>query len=280
MLFAQTGTNSTVPRKIADAEVNPYLIALWWIVPLAIAAIWIAITVRSNNAKAKAKAKQRLSQAEATKSKEIKKTPPSSVTVGSETTPIDSSETRRQTDRQPKKKKEKTKSKQKTEPITPSVSASPEVATGDMIAEKQSTELEASNANPAIAEPKPSNAIFEPLRDASRGRRKVYNDESMDNRDERGDSTSRENDAYNQIFGGKFERIIPKQSLRSVANRWPTEETQPAKTAMPVVASTQPSNPVATPTNANSETQVETPAPAKGLKSFVSKVKSMPETPE
>ena len=221
MLFAQTGTNSTVPRKIADAEVNPYLIALWWIVPLAIAAIWIAITVRSNNAKAKAKAKQRLSQAEATKSKEAKKTAPSSVTVDSETTPIDSSETRRsQVDRQPKKKKEKTKSKQKTETITPSVSASSEVAASDTIVATKSTELEASNANPAIAEPKPSNAIFEPLRDASRGRRKVYNDESMDSRDERGDSGARENDAYNQIFGGKFERIIPKQSLRSVANRW------------------------------------------------------------
>ncbi len=276
MLFAQTGTNPILPKTPLEAEVNPYLIALWWLVPLVIAAIWIALTVRSN--KIKSDRRQRINAMDASKSKELKKSsPPNEEAFSiSASTPSSTSNVPPKTGLNTSKK-EKNKRKQKAKPPVSAAEAPTLVVPPEKISALHATETQASTASPA--EPKPSNAIFEPLRDASKGRRKAFADATFDNRDAREESVSRENDAYNQLFGGKFERIIPKQSLRSVASRWPAPEPEQPKTSAPVVARTPQSVKTIVPETI-AETRLETPGPAQGLKSFVSKVKSVPADAE
>ncbi len=276
MLFAQTGTNSVLPIVPLEAEVNPYLIALWWIVPLAIAAIWIALIVISN--KAKTKTRRRLNAEDVSKSKEPRKSAPSNEDATRVPSSTESSESRKiPTAGQIKKKKDKNKGKQKTKPPVPvELDSASLVQSETMASSAKGPESPASAASQAIAEPKPSNAIFEPLSDASKGRRKAFANEIFNSRESREDSSPRENDAYDQLYGGKFERIIPRQSLRSVANRWPTADTQPTKSSAVVVSRSTPAAPAVAP-DSIAQSLPETPAPVKGLASFVSKVKSSPD---
>jgi len=281
MLFAQTGMTSSLPRKPAEPEVNPYMIALWWIVPLALAAVWIALIVRSNQTKYRIK--RASNQEDSLKSKEQRKVAISIETPDAIRDPAAPPDLRTPQLSSKKSKKEKSKGKQKekgpvsaqeTAPISDTSRKASESREAVVQAETPTTTAIASSA----IEPKPSTAIFESLRDATRGRRKAFVQENFDNRESRDDSSSRENDAYNQLFGGKFERIIPKQSLRSVANRWPAAEATASKSNAPSVARMQPSPPAIAPA-ATTQTLPENPAPAEGLKSFVSKVKNSPETP-
>ncbi len=323
MLFAQTGTASIPSSKKAEAEVDPYMIALWWIVPLALFALWVAFKVRSNHAKARAN--QRLNQSEPSKSKELKRMAPRHIDEDSPSTENRSSATAastavtnvndstatalspdlgsranyQKTSGQSKKKKEKSKGHQPTQPKPPKESPPTAAPTSDPIAAATMAGSQPPNENQPPLEPKPSSAIFEPLRNASLSRRKSSPEQTRDDREDRVDSISKENDAYNQIFGGKFERIIPKQSLRTVANRWPAEATQPPKKPVPASVRTPSSSSDGIPANSNLNTgkpapnpldstsssvsdsaaaPSATPAPAKGLKGFVSKVKSLPNT--
>ena len=123
-----------------------------------------------------------------------------------------------------------------------------------------------------MPESKPVNAIFEPLRDAVKERkRQKYGEESSDQFESNDSSRQREPDLVSQLFGGKFERIVPKASIRSYANRWPAAEAQQVKLTP---ASTPRPQPIATAIPAAVSVPVPvTSAPEMGLKSFVSKVK-------
>jgi hypothetical protein len=284
MLFAQTGTTNTLSNPSAVEEVNPYMIALWWLIPLAIAAVWIALTVRSNQAKERRK--KAINQSETTKSKDQRRAPLTSQSSASMDTTLPMQDKPNSTPSstssstgQKKSKKDKSKVKTAAEPTDRESIQTNETAVSTV---PNTLEANVAAISPALSatqpntETKPSSAIFEPLRDAARSRRKSYPDDNSESRDSRGDSSLRDNDAYNQLFGGKFERIIPKQSLRSVASRWPVSES-PLKTQTPAVTRAQPTVQNVLPVAETLESP-KMPEPVKGLKSFVSKVKSLPES--
>ena len=131
--------------------------------------------------------------------------------------------------------------------------------------------------SPSLA---PVNAIFEPLFDVVQHRKK-----STATPPEMPSHTNQTN-VPAQSSGGKFERnIVTAAATRSIASRWPTtatQQTRSEKVLIPRPRFTPETdltvNPKNAPTQAavSSPTNEETPAavPTKGLKSFVTKVKS------
>ena len=139
----------------------------------------------------------------------------------------------------------------------------------DLNTQSDVTSTAASNAEVSSPAPvsAPVNAIFEPLREVSQRRRKQA--EPLEN----ADSEYMASEPLNPMAGGKFERIIPKINLRSASNRWPVSSIQ--QVTAPVAAPRHLES-AATATKASTAIPISaepTLPPAKGLKSFVSKVK-------
>jgi hypothetical protein len=265
MLIAQTGTQAT-PSTIAESQGTNDFMSWWWLLPLA--AVILSLILYSRNRKAQPKASDRKKDA---KSSRIS-TADTNRREGLEDRQ-DAAKQSLPTAQQKKRKKEKGKGNRKN---TPSLASKTEPQIAAKPAEP-SVESVATQPAPSTAEvlaaPKPSIAIFEPLRDASKGRRKASVE--FASAETLPETFSRPKEVES-LFGGKFERAIPKPSLRTVANRWP-QPASPHQTVSHVAESAQV---LAEPANLPSpKASVELlspppPPPAKGLSSFVSKVKS------
>ncbi len=271
MLIAQT--------TAIDSQGNSTVSILWWLLPLAVAIIWIAWFFRVN--KGQSNRARPANAGPAPKQKGHRTGSASSDrsdAVSEKSDSFDLSHPR--TTGKNKKKKEKNKGNRKNKPTVPAsvesvVKAdSPTKSASDKITGLQRPVVQdAITVSQATNEPKPSNAIFEPLREVLKERRKSSVEDNADNYSAKNESRPRENDAFNQIFGGKFERIVPKATIRSVANRWPVSSTPQIKTSETITPRSQP---ITQPTASNTmiPNVPPEPAPEKGLKSFVSKVKS------
>ncbi len=262
-----------------DSQGNSILSILWWLLPLTVAIIWIAWfflankgqsnRVRPNNSGPAAKSKGHRKSSASNDSTDA---------VSMKTETFESSPAR--TTGKKKKKKEKNKGNRKDKPTVPTSiesgvkAESPSKKASDKSTEAQTPVVQAAIAvSQPVTEPKPSNAIFEPLREVRKERRKSSVDDTTDNDFTKNESRPRENDAFNQIFGGKFERIVPKATIRSVPNRWPVSATPQVKSSETITPKPQRITPPAVPKTITPNVPME-PAPANGLKSFVSKVKS------
>ena len=279
MLIAQTGTGSASPSNAAELQGSSSVAILWWLVPLAVAVIWIAWYFRAKRPQPTLTKNSKPSSRQSAKrprntSASNDVTDASSVTAES----IDSTKPRNTGSK--KKKKDKNKGNRKSKPVIPSAESPlkagpPLMATSEKSPDGQATSKHDAGGvpPPSKTEPKPSNAIFEPLRTVSKERRRSSAENNSEINSSRNDSRPRENDAFDQIFGGKFERIIPKATIRSTASRWPTPTTQRVKSSEPVAEKPQPIAPASHPITLN-PVLPEAQIPAIGLKSFVTKVKS------
>ncbi len=260
-----------------DSQGNSILSILWWLLPLTVAIIWIAWFFRAN--KGQSNRARTNNSGPAVKSKGHRKSSASNVStdaVLTKTETFESSPAR--TPSKKKKKKEKNKGIRKDKPTLPtsieSEAVSPSKKASDKSTEAQRPVVQAAIAvSQPVTEPKPSNAIFEPLRQVRKERRRSPVEDTTDNNLMRNESRTRENDAFNQIFGGKFERIVPKATIRSVPNRWPVSATPQVKSSETITPKPQRVTPPAASNTITPNVPPE-PAPANGLKSFVSKVKS------
>ncbi len=269
MLIAQTSS--------IDSQGNSTVSILWWLLPLAVAIIWIAWFFRANKVKSNRSRPANAGSAQKQKSHRTSSASNDRFdAVSDKSDSVDSSQAR--TTGKNKKKKEKNKGNRKNKPTVPASlesvvkAESPTKRVSDKITEPQRPVVQDAITVPqAMTEPKPSNAIFEPLREVLKERRKSSVEENTDSYSAKNESRPRENDAFNQIFGGKFERIVPKATIRSVANRWPAATGEQIKRSETITPRPQ-AQPA--PQSAMTPNVASEPAPAKGLKSFVSKVKS------
>ena len=279
MLIAQTGTGSASPTNAADLQGNSTVAILWWLVPLAVAVIWIAWYVRAKRPQPNLAKTSNPGHRPSSKKPRNNSVSNDVSDAGSEIAEsIDSSRPRNTGSK--KKKKDKNKGNRKSIPTIPAPTESPlkagppVMASNEKSPDVQTTLIHDAVSAPQVkSEPKASNAIFEPLRTVSKERRKSSVERTSENFSSKNDSRPSENDAFNQLFGGKFERIIPKATIRSTPNRWPTPVSQQVKSSEPVDVRPQSIAPVINPTTLN-PIQSDTQIPAIGLKSFVTKVKS------
>ena len=270
MLIAQTGSNALFP--VAEPEGSTSVSNLWWMLPLAAAIFAFAWYLRPR--KAVSQPAEKSSKGHGRKSS-VRTRDAVSEPQLLESLPGDqqpTSTTRTIGSKKKKSSKKKNASTNKTTQSLPVVAAVTEVAVADVGKATVSTPTNASQSVSTVAkevpDPKPVNAIFEPLRDAVKERRKSQYVEESGVADSNSTSKQREPDLVQQLFGGKFERIVPRASIRSHADRWPAPAAQQVKNTDTIASRPQPME-------AAKPEPVTVPAalaPAKGLKSFVSKV--------
>ena len=173
-----------------------------------------------------------------------------------------------------KKKASKKKLPLKAKPAQPQVAA---VLAAVSPPEMYSTQALPSNVTveKTATDSKPVNAIFEPLRDAVIVRKKSqYREDSVDSYDSQASAKQRVPEAVSEMFGGKFERLVPRASIRSHTNRWPAPVPQPSKSVPAITLQPQPVETV----KLEAVSDPVAPETAQGLKSFVSKVKKSEES--
>lgn len=265
MLIAQTSLNS-FPLLEIQTEVSPNNYGMWWLLLLAFALSGFVWFVR----------RQLRRSVQKSSSKDVHKTkgPNNNANNASPSVGVEFSASRIGRDANPrnigkKKKKDRIRSERNSK-ASESIQHVAGEAKKASLADLAPTSI-ALNFSP-VAKPSQasiaSNAIFEPLREVVQQRRKSTFSTSI--------ASSQSNEAVvsNQPSGGKFERTVaPSAASRMVANRWPAPAEQKGK--MAEIASSQPQallppSPITNP--------VPVQVQAKGLQSFVSKVKSSVST--
>jgi len=269
MLIAQTGSNTLAPA--VELPGSAPVSNLWWMLPVAAAIFAIAwfLRPRKTESQLPAKSNKDSDRKSAARNKFV-----ASETSKHDPTTEDQKTVRTKASGSKKKKAGKKKLPLNAKPAQPQVVA---VLAAVSPPEMSSTQALPSNATveKTAADSKPVNAIFEPLRDAVIVRKKSqHKEESVDAYDSQAAAKQRVPEAVSEMFGGKFERIVPRASIRSHADRWPAPVPQPSKSTPTIAQRPQPvetvklevvSDPVA-------------PEVAQGLKSFVSKVKKSEES--
>ena len=267
MLIAQTGSNTMAP--LAEPQGSPAASNLWWMLPVAAAIFALAAYLRPRKS---------VPQPLAKFNKNSERKSATRVNVATSDTAVKDSRTQDRPQsassdtRSAKKKKSSKKKSQQTAKQTATPTAVASVSSAGKIAALDSTAAVAVPTNTTkvskeITESKPVNAIFEPMRDAVKARkRQKFGEEPADAFESNDDS--RQPDLVSQLFGGKFERMVPKANIRSYANRWPAPAAQQVKLTPAVAERPQP---IAAPIPEAVNVPV-TSVPEMGLKSFVSKV--------
>ena len=275
MLIAQTGSNTVAP--IAEPQGSPAPSNLWWILPVAMAifAITAYLRLRKNVPQPPAKFNKNSDRKSATRGSATRVNVATSDTAVKDSRTQDRPQSASSDTRSAKKKKSSKKKSQQTVKQTATPTAVASVSSAGKIAALDSTAAVAvptntTNVSKEITESKPVNAIFEPMRDAVKERkRQRFGEEPADAFESNDNSRQREPDLVSQLFGGKFERMVPKANIRSYANRWPAPAAQQVKLEPTVAERPQP---IAAAIPEATSVPV-TSAPEMGLKSFVSKVK-------
>ena len=269
MLIAQTGSNTLAPAPElpGDAPVSN----LWWLLPLAAAIFALAwyLRARKTESQLPAKSTRDSDRKSATRRKLV-----ATETAKQDSTTEDEKPVRTKASGSKKKKTSKKKLPPNAKPTQPKVVA---VVAAVSPPEMSSTQALQSNATveKTATDAKPVNAIFEPLRDAVIVRKKSqYREESVDDYDSQASAKQRVPEAVSEMFGGKFERMVPRASIRSHANRWPAPSTQPSKSTPTITPRPQPVEPV----KLEAVSDPVAPEVPQGLKSFVSKVKKSDES--
>jgi len=288
MIIAQTGqTSPSLSSSPSDASLLDY--GMWWLIPLSVgvfASLWYIFRKRTpletklrpagrHKSKESDSSKASVDEAKIASSSDINHIDVAHVsTSGRERLPNKTGGKR--------KKKSKHEVGRKSASVS-SPSVAHETTSAPLESNGQSSRLTVSTIAATLAVPTataplaapPANPIFEPLRDVTHRRPKpdiLTNSASYEAQEEGMAST---------ISGGKFERLVPRTAAtRSMANRWPAPPSEPTKvTAEPALATHASSSPTLTPsgppvpTLTQSGQTVSATQPAKGLTSFVSKVK-------
>lgn len=272
MLIAQTGSNTVAP--LAEPQGSPAASNLWWMLPVAVAIVALAayLRLRKSVPQPPAKFNKNSERKSATRGSATRVNVATSDTAVKDSRTQDRPQSASSDTRSAKKKKSSKKKSQQTAKQTATPTAVASVSSAGKIAALDSTAAVAAPTNTAkvskeITESKPVNAIFEPMRDAVKARkRQKFEEEPADAFESNDDS--RQPDLVSQLFGGKFERMVPKANIRSYANRWPAPAAQQVKLTPAVAERPQP---IAAPIPEAVNVPV-TSAPEMGLKSFVSKV--------
>ena len=287
-MIAQTGIDtaaSTVPPAESAST------AIWWLVPLAIACLALTWYLRRLNTATSNQSDRKDSQ----KRPSSKARSVASVTSDEREAPKDKDTSRpihASKSSSKKKKKGQSNNQQKGKKPNGKQDGTP-VVLGNVAAAKSSSEsLSSSAKSPLTSEIAPESAsassspaaavnspipaapvaaIFEPLRNVVPPRRKMASPEPST--DDKKPQSAFEESVSRPASGGKFERMVPSTAYtRASASRWPASMTTPVERPVPVrtAESKAESKPVAS--------VPASPHPAipatKGLKSFVSKVKS------
>ena len=264
MLIAQTGSNTLAPA--AELPGSTPVSNLWWMLPLAAAIFALAWYLRPKKTESRLPTK---SNKESDRKSVARSKLLASETAKQDTTTDDPKPVRTKSNGSKKKKTSKKKLSSNAKPAQPQVVAAVvAISPPDMF----STNAIQSNATveKTAADPKPVNAIFEPLREAVKVRKKSqYREESIDAYESQASAKQRVPEAVSEMFGGKFERIVPRPSIRSHADRWPAPVPQPSRSTPVVIPRPEPVETV----KMEAVSDPVTPAVTDGLKSFVSKVK-------
>ncbi len=272
MLIAQTGSNTVAP--LAEPQGSAAASNLWWILPVGVAIFAIAayLRLRKSVPQPTAKSNKNADRKSATRGSSTRGKVATSETAAKDSSTVNRPQSASSDTRSAKKKKSSKKKSQQTVKQTAPPAAVASVASVGAIATLNSTSAVAAPTNSTkvskeITESKPVNAIFEPMRDAVKERkRQKFGEEPADAFESNDDS--RQPDLVSQLFGGKFERMVPKANIRSYANRWPAPVAQQVKLRPTVTEQPQP---IAAPIP-EADSVPLTSAPEMGLKSFVSKV--------
>lgn len=295
-MIAQTGIDSVVSTAVPPAESAST--AIWWLVPLAIACLALTWYLRRLNAASSKISDRKDSQ----KSPSSKARSVASLPANEPETPIEKDASRPiHSSKSSSKKKKKGQSNSQQKGKKPngkqddpkvmlssvsstkssseelSASAKSKVKSAEMATEPPSASA-APETKPAIT-PTPATpvaAIFEPLRSVVPPRRKTSSPELST--DDKTPQSAMEESINRPASGGKFERMVPSTAYtRAAASRWPASMTTPAERPVPArtAEAKAESKPVA---SVSASATTASPHPvipaAKGLKSFVSKVKS------
>ena len=269
MLIAQTGSNTLAPA--AELPGSTPVSNLWWMLPLAAAIFALAWYLRPKKTHSQLPTK---SNKDTYRKSAVRNKPADSETARQDPTTEDQKPVRTKSNGSKKKKTSKKKLPSNAKPAQPQVVA---VLAAISPPDMSSTQALQSNATveKVAADPKPVNAIFEPLREAVKVRKKQqYREESVDAYDSQASARQRVPEAVSEMFGGKFERIVPRASIRSHSNRWPAPAPQPSQSTPTITPRPQPVETV----KDESVSDPVAPAVANGLKSFVSKVKKSDES--
>jgi len=266
MLIAQTGSNTLAPA--AELPGSTPVSNLWWMLPLAAAIFALAWYLRPKKTASQLPTK---SNKDSYRKSAARSKPADSETAMQDSTTEDQKPVRTKSNGSKKKKTSKKKLASNAKPAQSQVMVAvspPEMSPTQALQNNVPVEKVA-------ADPKPVNAIFEPLREAVKVRKKQqYREESVDAYDSQASAKQRIPEAVSEMFGGKFERIVPRASIRSHADRWPVTAPQPSKSTPTITPRPQPVETV----KDEAVSDPVAPVVADGLKSFVSKVKKTEES--
>lgn len=287
MMIAQTGVDSVSSAAVPPAESAST--AIWWLIPLAISCLALTWYLRRmNNAASKPAGRKDSQKKPLSKTKSV-----ASVLSEELETPRDSDNDlpiKASKSSSKKKKKGQSKGQQNSKKLHgkqdyPKVVVN-SVAHATVSNEKDSAStksaeiaIESVSTQLPLATtptPVPVAAIFEPLRNVVPPRRKVSSLE-VSNEGKKQPSVNEEL-VTRSASGGKFERLVPSTAYtRAAASRWPASMTTSIEKSLPAkpTESKPESKPV---TNVSALPAAALPhsaiPAAKGLRSFVSKVKS------
>ncbi len=283
-MIAQTGIDSVSSTVVPPAESAST--AIWWLIPLAIACLALTWYLRRlNNATSKNSSRKDSQKKLSSKAKSVV-----SGLRDEQEAPKDNDNNRQIKASSKKKKKVQSKNQQNSKnpngkqddaKVVINSVAEAAISTEKMSASAKSAESameSASTSLPAATTlpPVPVAAIFEPLRNVVPPRRRNASLEAS-TEDKKPQSVNEES-ANRPASGGKFERMVPSTAYtRAAASRWPASMT--TQVERPVQARHAEAKPESKPVaNVAALPTVALPHPAipaaKGLKSFVSKVKS------
>ncbi len=285
MIIAQ----SVLPSGTENSQRNsdPSAIGFWWILPLAIVVFGAAWYIRQKkkNSGPKSSSKTHKQPVASTNLADASQ-------IREESTDANPTIRRSSSLSQAAKKKNKVQSKneRRMKHVLQRDSASLEQKNSKVIKPKTSIVAQSPDRAEANAQakpvtvpvPTPVNAIFEPLFNVVQHRRKTTATLPT--------VLSQTNPSIvsTQPSGGKFERnVVTAAATRSIASRWPTSATQQKETLeiettnRQILSQTDPSSSPPTelsratvPSQPSTTVLAPSEAPAKGLKSFVSKVRS------
>jgi hypothetical protein len=288
-MIAQTGIES-VSSTPAVSPAESASTAIWWLVPLAIACLALTWYLRRLN-----NTTQKISGRKDSQKKPSSKIKSVTTVLSDEPAPARDSDNNRQIKASKssakKKKKGQTKGQQNSKKLNEKQN-DPKVVPDRVAVAAISSEKISAPAKPAeiaiesvsasllpatTPVPAPVAAIFEPLRNVVPPRRKHSSLE--DSSEGKKPQSVNEESVTRPASGGKFERMVPSTAYtRAAANRWPASMTTPIERTTPVrtAESKADSKPVASVTAVQTSALPQPVIPAaKGLKSFVSKVKSV-----
>ena len=276
MIIAQTVLTSAPDNTQSSA--NPSSNGWWWLLPLVIGILGLVWYLRRKrnplDLKSKSKPNQR-TKASTYKTHMASLSEDSAVADTALNRNISSSKAGK------KKKKNQSKSERRAKTVVPRQPNSLEQKKSELGEQKTSIAAPSMDRPETMAPvtvsvpaPAPVNAIFEPLFDVVQNRRKAIVTQPTV------PSQANPTTVSTQPSGGRFERnIVTAAATRSIASRWPTPATQQRKTVeseIPKPQQLSQTDPISSPTTVSLLATVSPPevSPAKGLTSFVSKVRS------